>query len=92
MAAMIQTDLKIKIDSTLTLYVILENQMRRVKFSLKEQRGENSQTRAEWYLSRTAGMRLAMFLAGIREIVSTEREDDTPRLGRPRIKTDPGDD
>lgn len=94
MSAVIQTALEIKVNETLTWYIILENQMRRVKFSLQEKKGDNWQTREEWYTTRTDGMRLAMFLAGIKDVRQTlgEREEEDTFVDRPWGKQDKGDD
>lgn len=66
--AIVQTKLEIPINGDRTLNVILEDNARRVKFSVKEQASESYQMREEWYLTLQASLDLAKFLAGITDL------------------------
>lgn len=91
--AVVQTVLALPIDENRTLNVILEDRAPRVKFSLKKRDGTSYQEREEWYLSRDASMKLAMFLANIREAAKPARDfaDEETPVDRPRRASDDRD-
>lgn len=63
------------------LNVISDSKGRRVKFVLKKKHSDSYQVREEWFLSSKSSMKLAMYLAGIRDAMRRlDFDDEEPTL------------
>ena len=73
--------LTIPINGNRELNVLNDSKGRKVKFVLKEKHSDSYQTREEWFLPAKSAMRLAMYIAGIRDAMR-EMDDfeDEPTL------------